>query len=157
MDWGPLSSTALGAVIGVATTLAADHMRAIRGRTDADLTGRQKLYGDYLAALARTRNHLRITAGPGAGLATQERTQRATEAFREGNAYELRYQIAVVAPREVVEASTAAFRALRDLKDQVEEGEVATDARDVEHRERWDALLAALRIAMRHDLGRDAF
>lgn len=155
MDWGPLSSTALGAVIGVATTLAADHLRAVRGRTDADRANRQKLYGDYLAALARTRNHLRITARQ--DVPAGERAQSAVEAFREGNAYELRYQIAVAAPREVVEASTAAFRALRDLRSEVESGAVATDHRYVETRERWDALLAQLRVAMRRDLGRDPF
>jgi hypothetical protein len=155
MDWGPLTSTALGALIGVATTLAADHLRAVRGRTDTDRAGRQKLYGDYLAALARTRNHLRITARP--ATPPQERADSAARAFREGNAYELRYQIAVVAPRDVVEASTAAFRALRDLRDEVEQGAVATDHGYIETRERWDALLAELRIAMRRDLGRDAF
>ncbi|MBY8880291.1 hypothetical protein [Actinacidiphila acidipaludis] len=155
MDWGPLSSTALGAVIGIATTLAADHMRALRGRTDADRANRQKLYGDYLAALARTRNHLRITARH--AVPPEERAHGAVEAFREGNAYELRYQVAVVAPRDVVEASTAAFRALRDLRDEVEGGAVATDDRYVATRERWDVLLAELRVAMRRDLGRDSF
>ena len=155
MDWGPLTSTALGAVIGIATTLAADHMRAVRGRTDADRTGRQQLYGDYLAALARTRNHLRITARP--AIPPEERARSAVEAFREGNAYELRYQIAVVAPQEVVEASTAAFRALRNLSNQVEDGAVVTEHGYIEARERWDVLLAELRIAMRRDLGRDIF
>ncbi|SEN20723.1 hypothetical protein [Actinacidiphila rubida] len=155
MDWGPLTGTALGAVIGIATTLAADHLRAARGRTDADRANRQKLYGDYLAALARTRNTLRIAARM--AVPPGERAQSAVESFREGNAYELRYQVAVVAPKDVVEASTAAFRALRDLRNEVEAGAVATDQSYVETRERWDVLLAELRIAMRRDLGRDAF
>lgn len=121
MDWGPLVSTSLGAVIGIASTLATDQIRTKRGREDKDQAARQQLYGDYLAALARTRNHLRMAARP-SGLPDGERVRRAAEAFHEGNAYELRYQIAVVAPREVVEASTAAFRSLRDLRDLMEGG-----------------------------------
>lgn len=156
MDWGVLASTSVGAVIGIATTLAADHLRAKRSRADADEAARRQLYGDYLAALARTRNQLRMAARPD-GLPAEERTRRAAEAFHEGNAYELRYQIAVVAPREVVEASTMAFRSLRDLRDRVAEGANHTDQTYVVARERWESLLAQLRVAMRRDLGRDVF
>lgn len=98
MDWAPLVSTSLGAVIGIASTLATDQVRTRRGRQDNDQAARRQLYGDYLAALARTRNQLRMAARP-AGLPAAERARRAAEAFHEGNAYELRYQIAVVAPR----------------------------------------------------------
>jgi hypothetical protein len=156
MDWGVLASTALGAVIGIVTTLAADHLRAKRSREDRDESARQQLYGDYLGALARTRNHLRMAAWADS-LPAEERARGAAEAFHESNAYELRYQIAVVAPRDVVEASTNAFRALRDLRDRVAEGALHTDDVYVETRLRWDALLAELRLTMRRDLKREAF
>ncbi|MFG1807444.1 hypothetical protein [Streptomyces sp. NPDC049040] len=156
MEWGLLASTSLGALIGIGTTLAADHLRARRSRQDADDATRRQLYGDYLAALARTRNHLRVAARP-SGLSPDERARRAAEAFHESSAYELRYQIAVVAPVGVVEASTSAFRALRDIKDQVEVGALHTDDSYVAARERWEFLLAELRMAMRRDLGRPVF
>ncbi|MFI5979205.1 hypothetical protein [Streptomyces sp. NPDC051452] len=91
------------------------------------------------------------------GLSDEERVRRAAEAFHEGNAYELRYQIAVVAPREVVEASTAVFRSLRDLRDLVEAGALHTSEDYAQARNRWELLLAELRIAMRRDLGRQVF
>ncbi|NKQ24108.1 hypothetical protein [Streptomyces galbus] len=156
MDWGPLLSTSLGAVIGIASTLATDHLRTRRGRQDDDRAARQQLYGDYLAALARTRNQVRMAARP-ADVPDAERARKAAEAFHEGNAYELRYQIAVVAPRAVVEASTAAFRALRDLRDRVEEGALHTSEDYARARDRWELLLTELRMAMRRDLGRQVF
>ncbi|MEU1660674.1 hypothetical protein ABZ527_31825 [Streptomyces griseofuscus] len=156
MDWGPLVSTSLGALIGIASTLATDQIRTKRGREDKEQAARQQLYGDYLAALARTRNHLRMAARP-TGLSVEERARRAAEAFHEGNAYELRYQIAVVAPRAVVETSTAVFRSLRDLRDRVEEGALHTSQDYIQARDRWELLLAELRMAMRRDLGRQVF
>lgn len=156
MDWGLLASTALGAVIGIVTTLAADHLRAKRSREERDETARQQLYGDYLAALARTRNHIRTAARDG-GLPADERARAAAAAFHESNAYELRYQIAVVASKDVVETSTRVFRALRDLRDQVEDGALHTDQAYVDARLRWDLLLAELRVTMRRDLNREAF
>lgn len=156
MDWAPLVSTTLGAVIGIASTLATDRARTRRGRQDTDRAARQQLYGDYLAALARTRNQIRMAARPTA-LPAAERTRRAAEAFHEGNAYELRYQIAVVAPQPVVEASTAAFRALRDLRDHVEAGAHHTSPDYVQARDRWELLLTELRRTMRRDLGREVF
>ncbi|MEU3290644.1 hypothetical protein [Streptomyces longwoodensis] len=156
MDWAPLVSTSLGAVIGIASTLATDQVRTRRGRQDNDQAARRQLYGDYLAALARTRNQLRMAARP-AGLPAAERARRAAEAFHEGNAYELRYQIAVVAPQTVVEASTAAFRALRDLRDRVEDGAHHTSPDYAQARDRWESLLTELRKAMRRDLGREVF
>ncbi|MFD7923383.1 hypothetical protein ACFV3R_29730 [Streptomyces sp. NPDC059740] len=151
MDWGSLASTGAGAVIGVVATLAADWSRARRSRRENDQAVRRELYGDYLAALARTRNHLRIAARsaqtPGA-----ERARQAVEAFRDGNAYELRYQLAVVAPEEVVRASTAAFRALRDLRDTVEDGALHTEPRYTALRDCWEDRLAELRAVMRRDV-----
>lgn len=153
MDWGTLASTSLGAAIGIVSTLATDQIRTRRGREDKDEAARRQLYGDYLAALARTRNLLRMAARS-AAIDPGERERSAARAFSEGNAYELRYQIAVVAPAEVVRASTDAFRSLRDLRDLVEAGALHTDQSYMDARERWELLLAELRKSMRRDLGR---
>ncbi|MFJ9615925.1 hypothetical protein [Streptomyces noursei] len=153
MNWGSLASTVLGAVIGIASTLMADRARARRSRAEGDQAARRQLYGDYLAALARTRNHLRIAARS-ADTPAEERARMALEAFRDGNAYELRYQVAIVAPDAVVDASTTAFRALRDVRDVVEAGAVHTAREYLELRDRWEDTFAELRAAMRADVER---
>ncbi|MEU9126321.1 hypothetical protein AB0C96_42085 [Streptomyces sp. NPDC048506] len=84
---GITDSTALGAVIGVLATLTADLSRAKRTRQDNEHNTRRQLYADYLAALARTRNNLRLAARS-AHTTPEERARKAIEAFKEGNAYE---------------------------------------------------------------------
>ncbi|WP_078969634.1 hypothetical protein [Streptomyces natalensis] len=144
-------STLLGALIGVLSTLAADWSRANRTRRDNDQSVRRQLYADYLAALAQTRNLLRLAARSRSA-SLEERARKAVEAFRDGNAYELRYQIALVAPTAVVEASTTAFRALRDLRDLIEEGTTHTEQNYLDLRDHWEDRFAELRTTMRSDL-----
>ncbi|MFI2260886.1 hypothetical protein [Streptomyces tubercidicus] len=151
MGWGSLLSTLLGALIGVLSTLAADRSRAIRTRRDNDQNVRRQLCADYLAALAQTRNFLRLAARS-RSTPVEERAREAVEAFRDGNAYELRYQVALVAPTAVVDASTAAFRALRDLRDLIEEGATHTEQNYLELRDHWEDRFAELRTAMKSDL-----
>ena len=96
MDWGPLLGTALGAVVGVGSTLVSDRVRWRRDRTARQRDMKRQLYGEYLAALMRTRNQLKDIAS--SSLATEDRALKAGEAFREGGAYELRYQMSITAP-----------------------------------------------------------
>ncbi|MYX07325.1 hypothetical protein GTW98_10965 [Streptomyces sp. SID8375] len=151
MGWGSLLSTVLGAAIGVLSTLAADRARAKRSREDSDQNIRRELYADYLAALARTRNHLRLAARS-RDTPLEDRARKAMEAFQEGNAYELRYQVALVAPATVVDASTTAFRALRDLRDLIEDGATHTERNYLELRDHWEDRFAELRTEMKRDL-----
>lgn len=74
------------------------------------------------------------------------------EAFQEGNAYELRYQVALVAPASVMDASTTAFRALRDLRDLIEGGATHTQHNYRVLRDHWEDRFAELRTEMKHDL-----
>ncbi|MGW9047650.1 hypothetical protein ACWGQL_34645 [Streptomyces lydicus] len=141
----------MGAVIGVLATLAADLSRTKRTRQDNEHNTRRQLYADYLAALARTRNHLRLAARS-AHTPPEERARKAIEAFKEGNAYELRYQVALISSAPVIEASTTAFRALRDLRDLIEEGALHTEPSYLELRDRWEERFAELRTTMRNDL-----
>ncbi|MFI2026798.1 hypothetical protein [Streptomyces buecherae] len=151
MGWGSILSTLLGALIGVFSTLAADWSRASRDRRANDQDVRRQTYADYLAALAQTRNLLRLAARS-RSTPLEERARNAMEAFRDGSAYELRYQIALVAPTAVVDASTAAFRALRDLRDLVEEGAIHTEQNYLVLRDHWESCFAELRAAMKSDL-----
>lgn len=149
---GALLSTVLGAAIGVLSTPAADRGESQRSREDNEQTAKRELYADYLAALARTRNH------PGSQLARaytpEERARKAVEAFQEGNAYELRYQIALIAPANVVDASTTPFRALRDPCDLIEAGTTHTECNYLELLDHREDRFAELRTETKRDLNR---
>ena len=152
MDWSSPLSTLLGALIGVSSTLAVDRVRADRERLDKDKAVKRQVYADYLAALTRTRNELRSAArDPEA--APEDCRRTAVEALRDGGAYELRYQVAVLAPTAVDQASVDAFHALRDMHDLVEEGAVHTDPDYREAHRRWDERFTSLRELVRKDLG----
>lgn len=154
MDWSTLASTATGGLIGVVSTLTAAWVRSRRDRASADHADRRRLYGEYLAALSRTRSQLRATARDTEAPAG-DRSARALSAFHDGGAYELRYQVAITAPDDVVEASTAAFRTLRDMRDLLQAGAVRTDPAYARLRDRWEDAFAELRARMRRDLGRE--
>ncbi|MEI5098351.1 hypothetical protein RB200_06390 [Streptomyces sp. PmtG] len=151
MDWGTLMGTGLGATIGVGSTLIADRIRWKRDQDARREDARRQLYGEYLSALTRTRSQLKEVRS--ADLALDERARRAGEVFRQGGAYELRYQMAITASAVVVERSDDALRKLRDVRDLIQDG-----AAEDTLQEEFGALIGtikALRDAMRADLGSD--
>ncbi|MFJ9112145.1 hypothetical protein [Streptomyces sp. NPDC102283] len=151
MEWIPLVSTALGAAIVVVSTLLADRARWRRDRAGQDLDVRRQLYADYTAALSQIRTALNECAQE--GIPAAERTRRVREVFLTPGAYEIRHQLAIVAPPEIVEASRSAFIVLRDTRDLLVAGASVDDAAYLEMEERFDAALAKLRTVMRLDLG----
>lgn len=58
MEWISPVSTALGAVIGVGSTLLTDRFRWRRERAGQNLDVRRQMYADYTAALSRIRTAL---------------------------------------------------------------------------------------------------
>ncbi|MER5465759.1 hypothetical protein ABT010_34855 [Streptomyces sp. NPDC002668] len=151
MEWISPVSTALGAVIGVGSTLIADRLRWSRERAGQSLDVRRKLYGDYTAALSRMRTGLHECAQ--ADIPAQERPQRVRELFLAPGAYEIRHQMAIIAPLDVVEAARAAFVVLRDTRDLLVQGAAIEDPARRELEDRFDSALAELRSVMRRDLG----
>ncbi|MBQ0867412.1 hypothetical protein [Streptomyces sp. RK75] len=151
MDWSTIASTVVGGLIGIASTLTAEWVRSRRDRETSGRAARLQLYGDYLAALSRTRSDLRAVARS-ADVPAEQRASRALEAFLGGGAYELRYQVAIVAPEDVVEASTAAFRELRLLRERLQEGALRSDPVYAEARQRWERAFGELRARIRADL-----
>ncbi|MHA6757957.1 hypothetical protein [Streptacidiphilus sp. PAMC 29251] len=154
MDWIPLVSTVLGALICVVATTVADRSRWKRQRSDKAEEVKRRVYVEYLSALSRTDNALRDTAR-NPTLPQIDRATAAQEAFRAGGCYELRYHIGVVAPEPVVEAATATFRTLRDLRDLVEAGTTHSDDAYRSQRDMWYDRFPSLRRAMREDLNAD--
>lgn len=151
MEWISLAGTALGAVIGVGSTLLAERVRWRRERAGQDLDVRRQLYADYTAALSRMRTALNECAR--VDLAADERRSRVRELFLAPGAYEIRHQLAIVAPMEVVAAARSAFVVLRDTRDLIGEGAGVDDPAYLELEERLDAAVAELRTLMRLDLG----
>ncbi|MFH9121464.1 hypothetical protein [Streptomyces globisporus] len=151
MEWIPLVSTALGAAIGIGSTLLADRARWRRDRAGQDLDVRRQLYADYTAALSRIRTALNECAQE--DIPTAERTRRVREEFLTPGAYEIRHQLAIVAPPEIVGAARAAFVVLRDTRDLLAAGASVDDAAYADLEERFDSAVAALRTVMRLDLG----
>ncbi|RAG83566.1 hypothetical protein DN069_21465 [Streptacidiphilus pinicola] len=151
MDLSSLATTTLGAAIGVGATLIADRTRWKRDHRSKEQDTKRQVYAEYLTALSRTRNELRL-ASRNPQVPAEERARMATEAFKAGGAYELRYQVAITAPPAVVEASTQAFRALRDLRDLVEAGITHREPSYLSSKEAWDLLFSELCRQIREDL-----
>ncbi|MFF8599439.1 hypothetical protein ACF065_26475 [Streptomyces sp. NPDC015232] len=148
MDWGPLLGTALGALVGVGSTLIVDRVRWRRDQTARQRDVKRQLYGEYLAALMRTRNHLKDIAS--SSLDAEDRALQARETFREGGAYELRYQVSLTGSRVVAERSDESLRRLRDVRNQIQEGATGADLKEAYHA--LISAIKALRDAMRSDL-----
>jgi len=151
VQWSSLVGAVVGALIGVSATLSSEHMRWRRGRQDADKATKRQTYAEYLAALSLTRNELRL-ASRRSSIPLEEGSRHAAESFKTGGAYELRYQVTLIAPTEVISASDDAFRALREIQFLVEDGTLHTDASYIERREVWEARFSVLRDRMRQDL-----
>jgi hypothetical protein len=150
MEWIALASTVVGAAIATGSTMLLDRRRWQRERLDRDMQTRRTLYGDYLASLSVAR-HTCGNVAPDPDMDRAARRTTAREAF--GPCTGLHYQITITAPGQVAEASENAFRRLRDLRDRVMEGVLATDPVYVEGRRQYDDALAVLRSGMRRDLG----
>ena len=121
MQWSSLIGAVVGAFIGVSATLSSEHLRWRRGRQDLSTrAGKRQTYAEYLSALSLTRNELRL-ASRNSSIPLEERAKRAAESFKTGRAYELRYQVILIAPEAVIEASDNAFRALQKIQRQVED------------------------------------
>jgi hypothetical protein len=144
MEWISPVSTALGAVIGVGSTLIADRLRWRRERAGQSLDVRRQLYADYTAALPRMRTALHECA---------QADIPASELFLAPGAYEIRHQLAIVAPQDVVEAARAAFVVLRHTRDLLVDGAVIESPAYSELENRFDSAVAELRRVMRRDLG----
>jgi hypothetical protein len=151
VQWSSLIGAVVGALIGVSATVASEHMRWRRGRQDSDKATKRQTYADYLAALSLTRNELRLAALK-SSIPPPERSKRAAKAFSTGRTYELRYQVALIAPMELTAASDHAFRSLRQLRDLVQDGTLRTDSSYAEQKAIWEAAFTALRDRMKNDL-----
>lgn len=162
MDWLPIVSTALGGIIGWGSTFLADQVRwrhdiarreaeSNRAEIQRKSEIRNGIYVQYLAALSRLRNGLRETAHD-PELSRSERTNKLRTTFLESGAYELRFQVQIVAPESVMFASEAAYKSLRRLRIHIEDGASYQDGQYLNQRNQYHGKLADLKRAIRDDL-----
>ncbi|WP_055565143.1 hypothetical protein [Streptomyces atriruber] len=158
MEWISPVSTLLGAGIGIGATLLADRIRWRRESGERETATRRQLYAEYTAALSRVRTALHESAQPGGGRpvpGSEAHAREVRDGFLAPGAYEIRHQLAIIAPPDVVEAARCAFIALRTTRDRVIEGVTADSEAYAELEAGNDTAVAELRRVMRRDLGVD--
>ena len=152
VDWGTLAGTALGALLGVSTTLLGERSRWHRENASRERASKQQLYGEYLAALWLTRHRLRDLRRSTA-LTREERVEQSGEILGAANAFQLLYQMRIMAPAPLDDAAVQAFQTLLRLRDRFDEPDVSTDPEWSATQAALSEALEALRQAMRSDLG----
>ncbi|MFG3287929.1 hypothetical protein ACGF3G_03845 [Streptomyces sp. NPDC048179] len=152
MDWGTLAGTALGALLGVSTTLLGERSRWRRENTSRERAAKQQLYSEYLAALWLTRHRLRDLQR-NATLTREERIEQSGEILGATNAFQLLYQMRIMASEPLDDVAVQTFRKLLRLRDRFDEPDVSTDPEWPATQTALSEALETLRQAMRSDLG----
>ncbi|WP_141726886.1 hypothetical protein [Streptomyces niveus] len=153
MQWTTLVATILGATIAMGSTVLVEVRKDRREASGEWRRNKRELYGAYLATLAQVRSELQLLV-LNRSLPDSERIVVARQSF--ARCYELRYQLEVFAPSQVVEPALVYFRSVRRLRDATGEGlEDGTEECAHIFREVMNAL-ANVRTAMRLDMGTDA-
>jgi hypothetical protein len=152
MDWSTLASTLVGAVIGIGATTLADRSRWKREQASGHNQLRRQAYATYLAALIRAHEAMR-TAALGEHSSAESREAAIQEAFRSGDPYVHRYEMALIAPPDVIEPTVQAFRRVRGIRDLLISGATADSAQYRKAQRDYYASIEAASDAMRQDLG----
>jgi len=160
MQWTTLLATLLGAGVAMGTSLLVearkDHREMLleSHKYTRDVTSewrrtRRDLYAGFLAVLTQARSELRHLS-ENTEMSEAERTRTARRSF--ARCYELRYQLELFAPAEVVNPALAYFRSVRSFRNAVGKGLRHTDREFERHTEQMKDTLADARDAMRKDL-----
>ncbi|MFI9028845.1 hypothetical protein [Streptomyces sp. NPDC053560] len=148
MQWSTMAATALGAILGVVSTLLADRVRWRRELSERDRDALRASFAEYMAALAKARDTF-SRAEP-----AQERIGKGHIALGEHGVYAAQHWMELVASQSVVEKAHEATSAVLDFYDVVVTGH---DVDSTEYRQAWRAARDARRAvleAMRAALGR---
>lgn len=151
MDWLAPVNTLTGAGIGIGSTLLADRLRWRRDRAALGQDTRRRAYAAFMAALSDVYQRLDELARD--GRPAEEARAAAHEVFVSRNLYPLRYELALIAPWEVMEPVNQAFWRVRDLRDLVARGSTRGNPEFGGHLRAYLAAAEAAQVAMRRDLG----
>lgn len=145
-------STALGAIIGLGSAFATDHIRWNREQLKDRRGVRRELYSTYIAALTEIHESMRLISRD-EQLTAAERAKAVHAEFQAGGPYKLRYQIAILADQAVLDAAEAAFQHMRDIRDIFVSGGRIESPQYQTQRAAWGAQLRTMQCAMREELG----
>ncbi|WP_327181069.1 hypothetical protein [Streptomyces sp. NBC_01334] len=151
MDWLAPVNTLIGAGIGVGSTLLADRLRWRRDRAALGQDTRRQAYAAFMGALSDAYQRLDELAHD--GRPAEEKQAAAHEVFVSRNLYPLRYELALIAPWEVMEPVNQAFWRVRDLRDLVARGSARGSPEFGGHLHAYLAAAEEAQVAMRRDLG----
>lgn len=156
MDWGTILGTVTGAVIGVGATSLADRSRWRREQLGRQTSIRRDLYSAYLAAVAQSWNEVRAAVVCSAE-EWPERARLASLAYRNSRVYELRYQMSITAPPDIVALSDETMRGLRSLTEKLNAGRTYLSWEELRaDNQAWFDAFNTMRRMMRTDLDREA-
>ncbi|MFI1401143.1 hypothetical protein [Streptomyces sp. NPDC020681] len=141
--------TVTGAVIGVGATSLADRSRWRREQAARQTAIKRELYAAYLAAVAQAWNEIRA-AVIDSDEPWPQRARLASLAYRNGGVYELRYQMSITAPPNIVALSDQTMRGIRDLTNRLNAGQTYDSWGD--DNQPWFDAFNAMRRMMRLDL-----
>ncbi|AOR33603.1 hypothetical protein BFF78_23305 [Streptomyces fodineus] len=155
MDWTTLAGTALGAVVGVGSTLLADRVRWRRETGERDRRERRDLYVTCLTRYRLAYEDMHTAATRHREAPAAERAAAVREAFRASGCDEAREVVLIRAPQEMTAVVEDVYASLRELLEVFASGDPALDTPEFqEHRLRHAQAVWAARAAMRAALER---
>ncbi|GAA2813891.1 hypothetical protein GCM10010441_43270 [Kitasatospora paracochleata] len=138
--------------MAVGATSLADRSRWRREEALHRIAVKRELYAAFLAAVAQTWNEMHAAVL----LSDQpwpERARQATLAYQNGRVYELRYQLSITAPPDIVAQSDQTLRGMRDLRDKLNDGKTYASWEELKQDcQTWFDAFNAMRRAMRLEL-----
>ncbi|MCK9923105.1 CchlQ [Frankia sp. AgPm24] len=120
MDWGTLVATASGAVIAIAGTVLADHLRGRRDDDRGHLLRQRDAYIAFIVAAGVCHTRLRQIAQDNTGSGDPDAASRAVLA--DAGIYDVRERLFIDATATVAGAGQAMFERLRTLRQVVATG-----------------------------------
>jgi hypothetical protein len=155
MNFGTLIAAAVGAVIGIGSTLITDSVRARRELDQKWVDTKRLVYARFLGALAQA--HSRITVAAFRNLSGEERRGAVHEAFHDDPQYSeaksVLRELAITAPEHVYKMAAEVYERLRIVRDVLAQESVTVDYAEYEKvNTPFFAGLEALQNLMRDDL-----
>jgi hypothetical protein len=136
----------------VGATSIAERTRWRREQNKHRSDVKRELYAAYLAAVAKAWNDIRAAVIDSTE-PWPERARQAELAYRNGGVYELRYQMAITAPPEIVVLSDQTMKGMRDLVQGLIDGRTYSSWAELRSESRqWFDAFDAMRANMRQDL-----
>ena len=147
MQWSTIVATVVGTVLGVISTLAADHTRWRRDISERDRDALRTTFTEYLTTLIQARDAF------SRAVPSQDHVGEAHVALMEHGVYSAQQHLALVAERLVVEKASQATNSVLDFHDVVVAGHGMHSEEYVQAwravRETRNAMIEEMRRALR--------